>query len=87
MLCAIGCNSETYWDVDCRYSFHEFEERYYPIDATPEAIRQVASDQVPDRLDGWLLAATHLAGRILRCQLRAASHGGWQLVLLGPNSD
>jgi hypothetical protein len=60
MLCAIGCNSETYWDVDCRYSFHEFEERYYPIDATPEAIRQVASDQVPDRLDGWLLAATHL---------------------------
>jgi hypothetical protein len=75
------------FDLDCRHSFRRFEEAYYPIDATAESVRRLAVDDVPDDLDDWLLAAIHRGRTILSPGAGAYCRDGWQLVLLGPNSD
>jgi hypothetical protein len=71
--------------VDCRHSFHRFQEAYYPIDPTPESIQRLAVDLVPADLDDLLLAVTTEHRTYEHPHL--PSFAVWQLVTLGENSD
>jgi hypothetical protein len=67
-------------DVDCNQSYHHFEEAIYPIDCTPENIRKLAVDPVPDSLD-QLIVFDSGVDRMLGVM------GRWKLYILGDNCD
>lgn len=62
--------------VDCNESYGDFEEAIYPIDCSPETIRALAADDVPDDLDDLIVHPDI-----------PLPHAYWKLYILGPNSD
>jgi hypothetical protein len=66
--------------VDCNWSYVDFEEALYPIDATKEHLEKLCTDQLPEDLDDlitWPSDFQRFVGAMNR----------WHLFVLGRNSD
>ena len=68
------------YGLDCNLSYPKFEEAIYPIDCTPDALKKLASDELPEDLDTLLEFEgdlDKLCGMI----------GRWELFILGETCD
>ena len=67
--------------VDCNYSYQDFEEGIYPIDCSPDVVRKLSLDYIPDNFDEafiqWRSDFEKFAGSFNR----------WHLYILGDNCD
>ena len=68
------------FEVDCDTTFMLFQEAVYPVDCTPENLKKMCYDDLPDRLDDLLEFKTPFSS-ICGC------FGRWKLYMLGPNCD
>jgi hypothetical protein len=67
-------------DVDCNYSYPDFEEGIYPIDFSIQTIRKLCSDKLPDRLESQI----HFKSKTEKI---LGSIINWNLCILGDNCD
>jgi len=72
---------KTLFEVDCNISHQHFEEAIYPIDCTPDNIKRLTNENIPENLDDFIefddKPFSRLAGMINR----------WSLFILGQNCD
>lgn len=66
--------------VDCNIAYEDFEEAVYPIDCTPENLKKLCVDNLPEDLDSLLKfdkEFDRMMGMINR----------WKIYILGENCD
>ena len=67
-------------EVDCQWSYPQFEEAIYPVDCCKEYLDKLCEDKLPDELDDlivWKSDWDKVCGSINR----------WNLYLMGENCD
>jgi len=65
--------------VDCNHSYQDFEEGIYPIDCSPEAIKALCEDDLPEELDDLIEFGDNNFAKFYV--------GRWSLFVLGENCD
>jgi hypothetical protein len=66
--------------VDCNHSYQDFEEGIYPIDCSPEAIKALCEDDLPEELDDLIEFGDNNFARL-------CVYIRWSLFVLGENCD
>jgi len=67
--------------VDCNQSYQDFEEGIYPIDCSPEALKALCEDDLPEELDDLIEFGDNKFARF------CGFVGRWSLFVLGENCD